>query len=284
MNRTAMKLAARAALCVALPAATPGVAQITVTIRADHNRYLLYEPMPVTVTIRNEFNAPLVFGDGEEAAEFAFDVEQAPGDPVRALGPRPVERLQAVPPWQSESFVVDLLRTYQIHRQGPYRIVARVTIGDMDFVSNRLLIDVLPGMELQRASAVAEDGSRRSLSLRTLVRARHEYVFLQILDEDRSIRFTTRDLGTIIRHVPPLLRVGQDGSVHVLHQSAPARITHSVTTLDGGAISATFYGASAAARPDLVADRRGRLRVVGVEPYRGDPVVEPVRPPPPPRR
>lgn len=255
-------------------------AQIFVTLKAEATRYLLYEPLQVTVTLRNELGVPLILNSGEGSADLAFEIEQSPGRPLRPAAGRAAAEPRTVEPWKTETLTIDLLREYEILRPGPYRIVARVTVGGIDFLSTPALVDVLPGLEIVRTTAMAEDGSRRVLSLRTLVRDRHDYAFIQILDEDRSVCYATHNIGSIIRHFKPLLQVSSDQTVHTLHQSAPTRYTHSVTRLNGQPVSITYYSTSPVETARFRADRRGVLRVEGVLPYRGDPVVEPVRPPP----
>jgi len=255
--------------------------QIEVTIRAKYDRYLQYEPLDVVVSIRNELGGPILLGSEEGSAVLAFDVEEILGEPISLADDKILKDSWQIASWKTETRTFDLLQSYPIRKQGPHRIVARVTVGGVDFRSNRLMIDILPGMEIARAAGMTESGSRRSLSLRTLVRDRHDFVFLQIQDEGEGRIYGTQNLGTILRYYKPQLRMSSDGTAHVLHQSAPTRYTHSVTTLDGRPVSTVFYSSTENTEVALVEDRRGRLKVTGVKPYQGDPMVEPVRMPKP---
>jgi hypothetical protein len=251
--------------------------QVQMSIRAKHTRYLQYEPLTVDVTIRNEMGAPLVLDNAGEAV-FAFDIEEAPGAPLPRQD-RILPEPWRIEPWKSGTRTFNLVRSYPIRRQGPHRIVARVTIGGLDFLSNRLMTDLVPGMEIASTAGLTEDGARRVFSLRTLARNRFDNVFLMIRDEAGGVSYEAQDLGTIVRFYPPQLKVSSDGTIHVLHQSAPTRFTHSVTTMDGRPVSTRFYSSSDKARVTLAEDRRGRLRPEGVSPYKGDPAVESVRMP-----
>jgi hypothetical protein len=258
-----------------LPAAH---SQIQVAIRAKHTRYLQYEPLEIVVTIRNELSTPLLMDNGGDTV-FAFDIETSPGEPVASEGRSLLSEPWRIEPWKTDTKSFNLIRSYPIRKQGPHRVIARVTLGGMDFQSNRLMIDILPGMEVVRVVGVAEDGSRRVFRLRTLVRGRYDYAFLQIENEAGGVNYEAQDLGTIVRFFAPQMRVSSDGTIHVLHQSAPARYTHSVTTMEGRPVSTRFYSALGGGEVKLVEDRRGRLRPDGVGPYKGDPVVDPVRVP-----
>lgn len=260
---------------LALGGLTAAQAQIQVSIRAKNSQYLRHEPLEVDVTLRNEMGAELVLGETGEAV-FAFDIEEAPGSPLARNPGDFLPEPWRIAPWKSETRTFNLVRHYPIRKQGPHRIVARVTVGKIDFLSNRLMVSIVPGLEIAREAGLTEDGVRREFTLRTLVRDRFDRVFLLIRDEASGAEYEAQNLGTIVRFYPPQLLLSSDGTIHVLHQSAPTRFTHSVTTLDGRPVTTRFYSAPDKAKAKLVADRRGRVRPEGIAPYEGDPVVEPV--------
>lgn len=253
--------------------------QVQVSLRALHTRYLQYEPMTVEVTVRNEMGTPIVLDNSGEAV-FAFDIEESPGEPLSLLAEgRLLPESWTIEPWKTGTRSFNLIRHYPIRNQGPHRILARVTIGKMDFLSNRIMADIVPGMEIANTAGMTGQGDRRVFSLRTLIRDRFDHVFLLIQDEASGSIYEAQDLGTLLRFYPPQIRVSSDATIHVLHQSAPTRFTHSVTTMDGRPVSTRFYSAQDKSAVALVEDRRGRLRPEGVGPYTGDPTVAPVRMP-----
>ena len=268
-------------------------AQLTVTCRLEHDRVLQFEPIWATITVRNATGIPLrIRGEGTEAAPdpgeepveeavLEIGVESSPRDPLARRARPLLDEPVTIAPRQSASIVIDLVPLFVFRRQGPYTVEARLRWDDEVFIASRRFVDVLPGMVVSSYRAVLADppGERRALSLRTLTRDRMEYLFLRIDDERADVCLGVFNLGTITRIFPPTLLVDASDRVHVLHQSAPARFTHSIIHADGVPVDMVFYNPAGGTRPALVEDEAGRVHPTGVRPYRGDPVVEPARGP-----
>jgi hypothetical protein len=264
-------------------AAAGADAQVNLSCRLQHSRVLEYEPVRATVVVENQTSEPLYFSEEGGETALLFDVEQTPGLLVarrsEPLFPEPF----VVPARQTAQRTFDLQRAYEIGRQGPYSIVARVVRGGEAFVSGKAFLDVLPGLLVLEHRATVKDppGSHRTMRLRTLARDRMDYLFLRIDDEDRALCYGVFDLGTIIRVFKPDLKMDADDSVHVLHQSAPARFTYSAFTAGGQPLEQRFFnGTAATAKLEVAPD--GTVRPVGLTPYKGDPAEAPVRVAPPP--
>ena len=117
--------------------------------------------------------------------------------------------------------------------------------GGKVFISPKLFLDVLPGLEISKLVAgIPEDPNAvRSYTLRTLNRDRTEVVFLRINDDDRGMCYGVFELGTIVRLFEPKLQTDEVGNIHVLHQSGPWQFTHSVFTPHGDPVVQEVYSA-----------------------------------------
>ncbi len=271
-------LALAVAVGIAGATASPVSAQIVVRLRTDHARRLLYEPIPIRVRVENGTKTPLVFSGEAANAELQFEVEKTPGEPARRTDSPLFDRPFVAPAYGHEVFSVDLLRLFDLRSSGPLSVAVRVRHAGEEFYSGKLLLDVVPGLEIARVLAVLprEDAGRRSFQLRTLSRAGREQLFLRVDDVDREICRGVFDLGTLIRQRNPQMMLDGQGRLHVLHQSAPARLTRAIYHDEDRTIEAEYYGTDGAGGR-LVRNEINEVEVKGVAPYIGDPVIAPLR-------
>lgn len=253
-------------------------AAVNVRLKLAHSTVLELEPVLASVTIENDGTEPIGLGPTNAQARLQFDIEGSPGSPVRPTGDPLFEAPVTVAPFKSSTFEFDLVTLYTLRAAGPYSVTARLTIGGEMLVSEKVYLDIVPGLELGRIQVdlPGERGGRRTCVLRTLARERTESLFLRVDDTAKGICFGVLDLGGILRMHDPVMRADAGGRIHVLHQSGPTRYTHSVIDPAGALVSAKFY----TARPVDIAMRQtaeGEIVIEGGQPYRGDPVVAPMR-------
>ncbi len=265
------------ALLCALCAALAAPAQVSLRIRLAHASVLDMEPAVVAVTIQNDTPQDLVIG-GTNAAVLQFDIEESPGTLLRATGKPVLAEEVAVPARGSRTVETDLVQPYLLRKPGPYTVTAIVRWNDEVFASNRDYLDVLPGLEIRRLQALTSEKppSKLTYSLRTLGRERHQYLFLRVDNEAKSLCYGVYDLGTVVRMFEPQVKFDNAGRIHILHQSAPTRFTHSVFETDGVPVSTKFHGGKAA-MIKLVVNREGEVKVEGGDLYRGDSYIAPLR-------
>jgi hypothetical protein len=129
-------------------------------------------------------------------------------------------------------------------------------------------------MAVTSISKPGPGGGRFTYQLRSLARDREDHLFLRVDDDANSLCYGVFDLGSVLRVVDPVMRSDGRGRVHVLHQSAPTRFTHSVFEPDGQPVSSQFWtGRSSGVALQLTED--GDIIVTGAQAYRGDKVVAP---------
>lgn len=246
-------------------------AQVDLSARLQHSRVLQFEPVVATVRIENQSAGPITVGAGGEV-QLHFDIWMRPGDLLPERADAVVPEAFTVEAGRSVSVVVNLTDRYSLTRLGPYTVRGRLAMGERMVSTSRLNLEVVPGLELQRVEATVDGGLHgplRKCALLTLPRDGREHLFLRFDDPETSVCHGVHDLGTLIRYTPPVLAVDRLSHVHVLHQSAPTRYTHSVFRVDGAPVASSFYTKGpAAVRLETAQD--GTLVVVGGQPYAGD--------------
>ncbi len=250
--------------------AMPAAGQIEVGCRIEQSRLVQYEPIRVTVRIRNNSGEPLRFTGADRNAQLQFEVEQTPG---RALPMRQAslitEPLVIAPRGQATRDVI-LTEHYDLRSTGPYTLRARVDWEGQGFVSPKVFADIVPGFEIERLiSAAGAARSMRHYRLLTLNRDRGEHVFLRIDDEAEGICYGVIHLGRIIRTRTPMLRVDGDFNVHVLHQSGPGRYAHNVFNPEGRRVLRKTY-MDEEQQAELSDTEDGRVIVTGASASLGD--------------
>ena len=268
-----------AGLAAAVLAGAPDAdAQIRVRLRTEYDRYLLFEPIVVRVRVDNEGMAPLVFGGESPNATLNLYVDLAPDRPARRTEEPVLREPFEVPAFGSNVVTVELLRLFDLPESGPIAVTACVETGGKEYASGRLLLDIVPGLSLVRMEAqlVGDGGGRREYQLRCLGRNGREHLFLRVDDPDRHVCCGVFDLGSLLRVWKPRMMLDGEGALHVLHQSAPARLTHTVYHDAERRVRSEFLSTTDRP-PDLARDAEGRVTVVGAAPYQGDVMQAPRR-------
>ncbi len=252
------------------------VAQVEMRLKLAHPTVLHMESILATLVVENGAAEELAIGETNGNTRLFFDIEAAPGRLVPRTAEPMFRRIAVVPPFKSATLEFDLLSLYEIRSPGAYTVQARLHGPAGLLTSGRLYLDVVPGLQVARVAQAVPGGPRFTYQLRTLGRNRQEHLFLRVDDEAQSLCHGVFDLGTYIRLFSPLLKVDAARRVHVLHQSAPTRFTHSVFEADGAPVRSVFWTAS----PSEIALERtedGDLVVAGGRPYEGDKAVAPPR-------
>ena len=260
------KLIFAAALCAIV--SFPALAQIDMKCRLQNGRTVLFEPVVISLDIINNTGELLDFSGAIPNAHLAFDIEQSPGVLVPSTGIPLFGQAVTIKPGDTFSGKVNLQAAYKITDTGPYTVTSRVEWGGKVFISPKLFLDVLPGLEISKLVAgIPEDPNAvRSYTLRTLNRDRSEVVFLRINDDDRELCYGVFELGTIVRLFEPKLLTDEVGNIHVLHQSGPWQFTHSVFTPHGDPVVQEVYSADGSTI-ELKRTEGGQIAVQGGQRY-----------------
>jgi hypothetical protein len=230
------------------------------------------EPIHASLTVVNGDATDLLIGETNGNTRLFFDIEANPGLLVPRTEVPLFRHAASVPARKSGTLEFNLLPLYQLRAPGAYAVVARIQGPGGLVTSSRQFLDIVPGMAVAQMVKTGRGDIRYTYRLRTISRDREEHLFLRVDDEARSLCYGVHDLGSLIRLVDPVLRSDGRGRVHVLHQSAPTRFTHSVFESDGEPIGSKFYSGLVSSVA-LETTEDGDIVIAGALPYRGDKAV-----------
>jgi hypothetical protein len=245
-----------------------GLAQIDLSARPLHPRFLQGEVLEVLCRVVNRGLDPIELGPGGNA-EFRMVIERKPGYEIDGSGRPVVGQPITIAPRRGETFTLNLSKTHHVGRTGPYTLFARLRFGDEVYASSHAFLDVVPGLVLKsvRAAVPGERADRRVFSLRSMMRDGSERLFLRIDADRSSVCYGVLDLGRLMGFFAPQLEIDAEGRSHVLHLSSPTQYTYSIYGPNGEPVSATFLQRqSGPARLDQ--DDAGGVAVQGVQPLR----------------
>lgn len=229
------------AFLTALALVPAGLAQVQITCQIDPTRVLPLEPLVATVRIENQSAFPIEVGEGDGGATFAFMVESTPGRAVNLIRDpdQPSFTVPARGRFEATYFLHD---TYDVRQPRPYTVQARLIWRNQVFTSPRINLEVVPGLEIAKVSAVIlgdepEVSARRTYALRTLSRNQQEVLIARVDDPDRHLCYGVINLGRLVRSTPPVIRVDGEGRAHVLHRSSPYGYAYHVLGPNGRVVS-----------------------------------------------
>jgi hypothetical protein len=226
-------------LAVAVLLAAAGIASgdgLVLQLKLAHSQLLQFEPVVAFLSIQNDSAEPFLAAE-DSPADIRFLVERRRDDAVGRTNAKPMVRHLRVMPGEKRDIMLDVSAWYDVSTIGGYFLNAEVAWNGTVYSSNRMRIEVVPGLTLSSTvkSLAAVGGEGRRYTLRYLARENAEYLFLCVEDEARTLSYGVFDLGRLLRVVKPRLWVDQQGTVNVIHQSAPTYFTRSVleTTPEG---------------------------------------------------
>lgn len=224
-------------------AAPAGFSQVEVSVRLEHVRTIRYEPVVIDVRLRNNSGRELVLGGAEPNVQLWLEAERGPGRLLRAQDPDLVQTPWVIPPGETGRRRFRASRIYDLRALGSYTMWLRMEMAGRSFMSNRVFLDVVPGLEIDRTVGEVAPGAdeQRVYRLMTLNRERGEQIFLRIDDEDRNICYAVIHLGRLVRVYDPQMRVDGRRRITLLHQAAPGRYFYQVFTPNGEEVTRRVY-------------------------------------------
>ena len=204
-------------------------AQIGIQIEADREKYVRYEPVKLTVTLRNYTGNTLIFGlDRDTEGSLDFLVETPEGLPIRQLDrdANPVAGL-VLGTGETKSLTLTLNNLYDMQSEGVYIVAAQVGHPRLqnDYRSNEHSLEVRTGLVLweQMVGIPAAERSDRIQSRKiTLMMFRDKKGEIYCLrSEDEGYVYGVVRLGPRIAGSEPQCDVDSVSNVHVLFLIRP---------------------------------------------------------------
>jgi hypothetical protein len=264
-------------------------AQIAVQVRLPQENFLVFEPLPVQVSIRNYSGRTIQLENTDDQPWLRFTVAREDNSLVPAIVNLDTREPVLVPAGQAVMRTVDLLPLFEIRERGRYRVQAAVTVAGRVATSAPTSFTLINGREIwtrtvglpEQAAGPAE---YRTYSLLTRREGNAELLFVGVREEPSGERYSLISVGPILPTGPPEVEVDPAGALHVLFHNGPRSFGYVVVDSEARVQRRAGY-ADRLSRPELT-ETNGTIAVTGGELIypRQERVLteEELNPPPPP--
>ena len=286
----------RRLICIAfltvLAAPFSAVAQISVQLSMERDTLLLFESIPVVVTVRNVSAHTIELANQDGAPWLKFLVTDEAGASFSALGDEPAPEPVKIAPGHSASLTMNLLRRYDLRQHGVFIVRAVVEGEGIHALSAPAKFAIINGREIWKQTiglplAAGETNEEyRTYSLLSRRAEHDEVLYVSVQDEPHDLVYGVIALGGFIPLGEPSASIDSGGHLHVLYRSGPRSISYAEIGPDAKMPKRIVYS-DVLSVPQLVTEDDGRVLVHGgeqvyphVERVMTDDELKP-RPPPP---
>jgi hypothetical protein len=258
-----------AILCLLSSLTAAMAAPLGVQIRCEKDTYLVFEAIPVTVSLHNYSGRNVQIDESAQQSSLEFVVSTEAGQLIRAFGRPSLGHPVMIPPGKTVSQTIDLLPLYELRERGTYRIYAVLRNSAGTFQSPPVTVTLLNGRELwtQVVGLPGRDGEPEQYRTYTLLGRRgprEDGLYVSVRDDVHSTAYSLVALGGFLPTLELQARVDGGGNLHVLFQNGPRSFGY--VEIDPIARPITRAGYSDfTSRPTLVVDKDGKVTVTGGE-------------------
>jgi hypothetical protein len=266
-NRRFYGLATLAALLVGWLGAPAAHAQVEVYISVARHSYILYEPIPATITITNNAGRDLTFEDAGGKQWLDLEVTGLGGEMLSPYDTDYKLHPLHVAAGQTLQRSIDLTPLFPIREMGTHRLRANVYLADLDkfFYSNYASFDLTDGKLLwQKTVGVPGSQDLRQVSVLTHELPDRLLLYVRIREQDGNTVYTTQSLGRLlVSGREPQEMLDSHNNVHVLQESKPGAFLYTCVGLDGQRLIQQAYNKTGTKPPVLARLPDGEVEVHG---------------------
>jgi len=256
-------------------------AQLGIALAAVDGQFLRYEPIEVTVTLRNYSGNTLAFGEEEANKGYLyFHIDAHNGRLVRPLkaNTNPVEGL-VLNAGETKSLTISLNNFFDLRAPGSYTVKARAGHARLssDYQSDPVTIEVRDGLTVLTRNVGLpggeEDGAIKMMKVSLILFPTGQESMYCLRVEDDNLVYGTIRLGRQISSSEPEMDADATSDVHLLFQVTSRFYAYQVYSLTGGRVrlrQESFYlpgnGVPRLSRsPGYITVANGRRAVEGVD-------------------
>ncbi|MBT4815777.1 MAG: hypothetical protein HON70_08770 [Lentisphaerae bacterium] len=247
---------------------------IGIALESDLNRYVRYELMQVTVTIRNYSGNSLSFGtETSQHGQLEFLIESDGGFQAPKLDPKanPVADL-ILSAGETRRLTIGLNQVYDMQREGIFTVSAQIGHERLpnDYRSNSLTIEIRDGVPVWTRTFGLPSGSKtEAIQTRTasllLFHNSERNIYCLRIEDDTMVYGITR-LGPRIGGTVPACDVDAMSNIHTFIQVRSRFYSYRVYDRNAKLVQDKYYMAEESL-PQLTRDSDvGRVMVVGGRP------------------
>jgi hypothetical protein len=201
-------------------------AQLSVQLRMEKDAYLLYEAIPVIVTIRNNSGRNIQLDGSRDFSWLDFTVNDNVGAVVPRLGRVNTEQTVLLPAGQAITRTVDLTPMFEMRAAGNYRVRVALAADMVRAFSETLKFNITKGRDLWQKTvglpSVDNDKDEyRNYALQAYRSDKDERLFAIVKDDPPRVVYGVVPLGPFLPIYQPVTEIDRYGHLHVLYQNGP---------------------------------------------------------------
>jgi hypothetical protein len=243
--------------------ALSGQAQVNLTMSFEREGYLLYESIPIKITINNVGDQEVVLkNNAENVSEWiSFNIFRADGTKVRTDNPISASPL-SIPASEVQSLLVDLTPAYALRETGQYTIQAILSIpGRKPFITDARVFNIGKGDQIWSDERL-ESGSKRVYSLVKFLSQEDSHLYARVEEPANNMILSTQRLGRFTAFTNPVVKIDGSGFFHVVHTVSGQNYRYSLLDQSGGLLKQEDRLIQGS-RPALVDKADGTVQFVG---------------------
>ena len=218
--------------------------QVGMRLTAEYQRYLRYEPIELTLTLRNYSGNTLIFGDQDGArGSLNFNIESQTQKIVAQLDPdlNPISDI-ILAAGASRELKIVMNQLFDMQRNDVYKVMAVLEHQRLPqaYVSDVVTLEVREGTTVSEKMIGLPAANDRDLirSLKASLMLFHEgtsTIYCLRVEDDEHVYGTFR-VGPYISGSKPQLEADASSAIHVLVQVRPRLYSYAVYSLVGDAV------------------------------------------------
>ncbi|MGO9245329.1 MAG: hypothetical protein ACLPT4_05640 [Verrucomicrobiia bacterium] len=259
------------AFLAALLAVPSGVrAQISVQVKMERDTFILFESIPVAVTIHNFSGHTIDLANQGQTHWLSFLITDEAGANLSPVGNALTTEPIQIEPGRAQSISVNLLTHFDLRQRGVFTARAAVEADGVHAVSPPVNFTIINGREIWRQTVglpMAEGETNQQYRTYSLLFRRNSYeevLYAGVQDEPHNLVYGMIPLGDFIALGNPTVKADGIGHLHVLYRSGPRSISYDEIDPDAKIVKRLIYS-DVMSVPQLVAQDGGVITVQGGE-------------------
>lgn len=210
-------------------------AQIEAVATSPRQNFLLYEPVELTVQLKNTSGSEIVFNNGDQNNHpwLSFLVFRADGEKVRSDNLF-LPASAALAAGEQKQFLINITPWYRMRETGSYQVQTVVSLGDgKTFLTQPFQLNIGAGNIISQTKKVIQ-GVERVYSLISYFDQQQLRLYLRVEDPLKNIVYSTSLLDS---YNPSLKIIGplfdSQNRIHILHPRNNAQFCYTMADQDG---------------------------------------------------
>ena len=257
-------------LCAVLAAPLSSRAQLSVQIKMERDALMLFESIPVVVSIHNFSGRAVELTNPGQSAWLNFTITDEAGASLAPVGNPLTTGPATIAAGRTVEMTEDLLTHYDLRQSGAFTVRALVNVEGTRALSPPIKFTIINGRQIWRQTVglpVAPGKTNEEYRTYSLLLRRGrdaEVLYASVQDEGHGLVYGVFPLGEFITLGEPSARVDASGHLHVLYRTGSRSIAYDEIAPDAKIVKRLVFSDVLSA-PQLVGMNDGSVIVRGGE-------------------